>query len=147
MSTIGISFDYHIDDGIACVYARRGAFVFGINLEEKDRLFRLFEELESNDNVRAVLLFNDADAFDENEHRHYIQSLSALKGKDRQEVADEQLEREDNAVKQFALIAAGFRKLLVTCLRGRISTPFFALSLMTDLRLAARDMAFILSHV
>ena len=142
-----MTFECQIDEGIACIRLRRGAFVLGTDLEEKQHVLDVFEELERSDEVRAVLLFNAADAYTRREHEHYVASLARLRDSVHWEQATMLLERQDNALDQYALLAARYDKLLVSCLVGEIATPFFGLSLTSDLRLAVPGMRFHLSHV
>lgn len=141
------TFDCSISEGIACVHARSGAFLLGTELKEKQRLKNLLRKLESADEVKAVILLNAADAFTASEHRRYVESLAQLKANHSSDYARILLERKNNALDQFALLAVGYKKLLVSCLVGEIATPFFGLSLTSDIRIAEEGMHFSLSHV
>jgi 2-(1,2-epoxy-1,2-dihydrophenyl)acetyl-CoA isomerase len=146
-ATKTLTFDCSITDDIACVHLRSGAFLLGTDLGEKQRLKNLLRELESADEVKAVLLLNTDDAFTASKHRNYVETLAQLKTNHSSNRANILLEREDNALDQYALLAIGYRKLLVSCLVGEISTPFFGLSLTSDIRIAEEGMHFSLSHV
>jgi enoyl-CoA hydratase/carnithine racemase len=141
------TFDCSISAGIACVHATRGAFLLGTDLETKQRLKNLLRDLEINNEVNAVLLINTADAFTATEHRNYVESLEELRKDHDSDSAAIMFEQEDNALKQFDLLALGYKKLLVSCLVGEIASPFFGLSLATDIRIAEEGMHFSLSHV
>lgn len=142
----GLTFDCTIVDGIACVHLKRGAFILGTDLDEKKHLFDMFEGLGQSDEVKAVLVFNTPEAFAEQEHQHFVESLKNLQASARLE-ATTLLERQDNALTQYALLAVRYKKLLVSCLVGEIATPFFGLSLISDLRLVLPTTCFCLSHV
>lgn len=143
----GLTFECNVTDGIAILRARRGAFVLGTDLEEKQRLFNTLDTLENTDDVKAVLLFNDSDAYTEIEHVRYIESLSQLEKADHRELAVRRLEREDNAFDQYLSIAMRYQKLIVSCLSGEIASPFFGLCLTSDVRLCDETLRFQLSHV
>jgi len=145
-STSGLTFNYSIVESIACIHMRRGGFILGTDLEEKQRWFDLLDELEKSTDINAVLLFNEPDALTEDEHSAYLELLLELRDAERGERAERLLAREENAFDQYANKAMGYDKLLVSCLTGDIATPFFGLSLVSDVRLAQEGMRFCLSH-
>lgn len=143
----GLTFDGTVREGLACIQVRRGAFALGTDLEEKQRLFALLADLEVNDDIRAVLIFNDVDAFSGDEHRRFAGSLTQLQEIDHGEQAKTLLAREDNAFNQYLLQAMRYEKLIVSCLCGEIASPFLGLSLASDARLCDGETQFRLSHV
>lgn len=142
-----LSFDCRVEDGIACIHLHKGAFMLGTDLEQKDRLFSVFADLDKSDEVKAVLVFNSADALTAKEHRQYFDQVLSGGASGQYERALNMIDRENNALTQYSLLAARFSKVLVSCQAGEIASPFFAVSLMSDFRLAAPDMSFRLSHV
>lgn len=137
------TFDYTITEGIASIRLRKGAFVLGTDLDAKERFLDTFKELGESEEVRAVLLVNDPDVFTKHAHQEFVKSLTAdAPGGD-----TKLLSRQDNAFFQYAMQATSYDKLLVSCLQGEIASPFFALSLLSDLRIAEPNMFFCLSHV
>lgn len=121
--------------------------MLGSDFEEKDRLFSVFADLDKSDNVKAVLLFDSADALTANEHRRYFDQVMNEVASGQYEGAVKMIERENNALSQYSMLAAGFSKVLVSCHTGEIASPFFGVSLMSDFRLAATSMSYRLSHV
>ena len=121
--------------------------MLGSDFEEKDRLFSVFADLDKSDKVKAVLMFNSADALTANEHRRYFDQVTDEVASGHYERALKMIERENNALTQYSMLAAGFSKVLVSCHMGEIASPFFGVSLMSDFRLAATDMSYRLSHV
>jgi enoyl-CoA hydratase/carnithine racemase len=140
-------FTFSVTDGIASIHIFPGAFILGTDLYEKKRFFDCLAHLEQSDDVKAVLIFNSKDTFGMAEHRKYLKLLSQVRKTYSLPSAVSLLEREDNAFKQYALIAARYDKPIVSCLLGEISTPFFGLSLTSDFRLAMLGMSYRLSHV
>ena len=123
------------------------AFVFGTDLEEKQRLFDALASFNQRDDVRAIVFFNDADALTEAEHRRYFDTLELLHDDNKDQQATMLLERENHAIDQFLSRVIALDKLVVFCLSGEIATPFFGLSLAGDIRLVNDDTRFCLSHV
>ncbi len=121
--------------------------MLGFDFNEKDRLFTVLADLDKSDNVKAVLLFDDADALTANEHRRHFDQITKEVASGQYETAVKMIERENNALTQYSMLAAGFSKVLVSCHTGEIASPFFGVSLMSDFRLAAPGMSYRLSHV
>lgn len=136
------AFSCEVTEGFAALRAHRGAFTFGLDLEVKHNLFDLLSGLKNNPDVRAVLLFNDQDAFSLAEHRRYVDTIQEAGGAR----AAQLLEREQHALTQLALLARTYEKPLVCCLDGEIATPFFGFSLACDLRVASEHLVYRLSH-
>lgn len=141
------SFDCTVEDGLARIDLRKGAFMLGPHLDEKDQLFSVFEDLDRSDKVKAVLLFNSADALTSDEHRRYFDQVSGYATSGQYEIALRMVERENHALTQYSLLATRFSKVLVSCHSGEIASPFFGASLVSDFRLAGGDMSYRLSHV
>jgi 2-(1,2-epoxy-1,2-dihydrophenyl)acetyl-CoA isomerase len=145
--TNGSSFDCSVEDDLAHIHFHKGMFMLGPDLEEKERLFSVLADLDKVDKVKAVLLFDSADALSANEHRRYVDQLTSSVASGQYESALRMIECEINALTQYSMLATGFGKLLVSCHAGEIASPFFGVSLVSDFRLAAPNMSYRLSHV
>lgn len=140
-SVVGRTFQFRIDGVIACFYLQRGAFGADGDGEENRRIIQLFEDLSTTDQVQAVLLRNAEGAFSAFEHRSHIDAEPRTPSPGAAPL------HHVDALNRFALTATRHNKVIVTCLSGEVATPFFGLSLATDIRLASPSLSYCLSHV
>ena len=143
------TFSVQIEEDCAVVTLKDGAFVLGTDLGEKERFLGAISDIEAAEHILAIVCFNAPQALDDVAHQNFIERLFPKDGgKARSShVAAAELLREANAFNQFLLWTTESSKLVISCLRGTVATPFFGLSLAADLRLVSPDMSFSLSHV
>ena len=143
----GDTFEARIVEEYGELRIRRGAFGLGTDLAEKKRIIDALKDLEGDHNVKALLVFNDEDAFTAEEHARYEASLHDLREARGPVAANMKREREDHAFDQYLSTTMRFRKPIVSCLSGEIAAPFFGLHLSSDVRLVQTSVRFRLSHV
>jgi len=143
------TFSVQIENNCAVVTLRDGAFVLGTDLEEKERFQSAMSSLEEATEVQAIVFFDPGESLGDGDHRESIARVKSSPGTTagRAVRQHENLFRAENSLNQFVLRLIESTKLIVTCPEGPISSPFFGVSLASDLRFVAPDLRFCLSHV
>ena len=139
------TFSAQVEGRCGIVTLKDGAFDMGTDLEEKKRFLSTFGRLEASPDIGALVCFNASEALGDDAHRRFFESAGPTAN--RSTTFETSLSvREANALNEFLLRITESTKLIAICLQGTIATPFFGLSLASDVRLATPDMRFHLSH-
>ena len=121
------TFSVQIEEDCAVVTLKDGAFVLGTDLEEKEHFLRAISDIAVAEHVRAIVCFNAPQALDDVAHQNFIERLFPKDGGKARSShgAAAELLREANALNQFLLWTTESSKLVISCLRGTVATPFF----------------------
>lgn len=143
-----------VQDGVALVKIElQNAFEGMTSLETSGNLFALYDALEKDDDIRVVLIINESGSFGEEAYRRFLADFS---GQDMNQFSLKNIveyekklirAREINLLQRFILRQVEYSKVMIMAMHGQVVTPFFGMSLATDLRFAAEDMEYSLKHV
>ncbi|MBU1101180.1 MAG: enoyl-CoA hydratase/isomerase family protein [Bacteroidetes bacterium] len=151
MDLEGTEFD--VQDDCAILRIKSDLFKNLTDLTKESKVFSWFDQIAVNDEIKAVFVFNDKGTLTESVYNEF---LSDVTGKELDENCPECINAfqkgqiraiEINMLISFARKMINLPKLVVSCLRGEIVTPFFGTSLTSDIRLLDKDSCFSLSHV
>jgi len=140
-------FSYRIEGEVAILRAEKSVIEIAVDLDAKESFFSTFSEIEQSPKIRALVLTHSSDALSDDIYRRFILSMvrAARSGVFAESTID--LQREMNAISQFVLSASAFRKVLVSCLHGRVASSFFGAHLSGDIRIASEDLVVEMSHI
>ena len=106
------------------------------SLSAKERLLGFFDDIEKDESIRVVLIFGAPRRIDQEESLRFY-SRFAIK-----EASLGDLERLCNAVNQFVMRVARFKKMVVHAGRGVVAPVFFNMGFACDWRVVGDDTVF-----
>ncbi|KAA3609695.1 MAG: enoyl-CoA hydratase/isomerase family protein [Calditrichaeota bacterium] len=135
-------FKSYLDGNIGIIKLKCNAYEIVRDYSESEYLFSILENVITNPEICALLLFNDPGCLNEEEYNQ-------KKEKERSDNIDNSIvrSRQINVLNNFIKHIIELNKPVVFGLRGIISTPFFGASLAADFRFADENMCFLLSHL
>jgi 2-(1,2-epoxy-1,2-dihydrophenyl)acetyl-CoA isomerase len=140
-------FSWQRDGDIAIFRVEKPVVEFANDLQAKEAVFTHFSKLEQSTEIKALLLTHSSDALSDEKYQRFILDLkhSASPGG----LSDPEiiLQRQEYTLVQYILLATTFRKVLVSCLRGRIASPYFGAHLASDIRIVSEDFVVEMSHI
>ncbi|MBN1301217.1 MAG: enoyl-CoA hydratase/isomerase family protein [Melioribacteraceae bacterium] len=143
----------NIHGDLAVLTLKSNAFETLTNVEEDRAILDWFDLVEDSPRIKGVLALNENGSFGSN---MYNQFLSEASGKEIDINRPEAITKfqksqirliEINMLMNYIRKIVRFKKVLITGLIGEVVTPFFGLSLASDIRYAAEGTKFLLSHV
>jgi len=138
-------FSWQTKDNIALIRLGPPVVDYSADLEAKEALFSYLSKVEQLSEISALLLLHSKEALSDQKYQHFIREIAG-RGKTDQNLEIDLL-RGENAVCQYILKAATFKKILISCLQGRIASHFFGAHLASDVRVVSDDFVVEMSHV
>lgn len=140
-----------IIDDIIFIKFKNDVFETMTDLAESDRLLNLLEYLRKDDQINAIILNNEPEAFNEKAYDRFIIRILHQDLEQDQFHPDEAIDKvsrakQINILNHVILYLIRINKITVSALNGEIATPFFGASLATDFRFVTEDMEFVLPH-
>ena len=142
----------YIDGEVAVIKLKGQAFQLISDLEALNEYFVLYNMVESDPKIRALLFISEEDVFGE---QGYSRFLAEITGED---ITLNRLKdpvkfqrhvirsREIHILQRVILRIINLSKITIEALQGSVVTPFFGISLAADARFATEDLRFSLSH-
>lgn len=150
---IGKYIECQIDLPLAILRIKEDSFKDLIVIEENSKIYEWIDNVNKMKEVKTILIIADEDAFSEKNYHNYLLEIFDKKfngpnlSMDESKIETSQRAIEINALSNFARHFIKSNKLIISCLSGEVVTPFFGLSLFTDIRFGSEFMVFSLSHV
>ena len=144
-------YDVEVKDSLAIIFFRKDVFQLLTMRNESDLLFESLNTLHSDKQIKALLFLNEPGCFGEKIYDSFLNDIISTEkeGKDLQvsNINDRHKRSvEIYTLNRFVEYLVNFRKICFTVLSGNIVTPFFGVSLATDIRYATPEMNFLLAH-
>jgi len=144
---------YEIDvkDSLAVVFFKNDVFELLCNRDNSGLLIKTLDNLKYDLKIKALLFLNEPECYGEKVYDRFLGKIMLPKSKS----SDFEMPnfydtksryREINILNHFVEYIANYNKLCFTVLSGGIVTPFFGLSLATDIRYATPETYFSLAH-
>ncbi|MBE0423859.1 MAG: enoyl-CoA hydratase/isomerase family protein [Lutibacter sp.] len=144
-------YEITIKDELAVLFFKNDVFGLLSNRAQCDLLFETLNNLQHDHKIKALLFLNDPECYGEKVYDSFLGKLmyTETKSKD-SETSNFDIRklstRENIIINRFVKYISNYKKLCFTVLSGDIVTPFFGLSLATDIRYATSDTYFSLAH-
>lgn len=141
-----------INSPLAIMRIKEDTFNNLVSLEENNKLYEWFDNVNKIEEVKTILIIADEVAFSEKNYQKFLFERAERKSDSNyllvngSTIETAQRAIEINALYNFARQFIKTNKLIITCLAGEVVTPFFGLSLFADLRFGSELMVFSLSH-
>lgn len=144
-------YEINVKGNIAIILFKNDIFNLLSDRNDSDLLFETLNKLGSNLNIKALLFINEPDCYGEKAYDKFLRNIMFPETKsdniEMENFYDTKARyREINTLNRFVKYIANYGKLCFTFLTGCIVTPFFGLSLATDIRYATPKTFFSLAH-
>ncbi len=144
-------YEVTLRDELAIILFKNDVFELLCNRSNSDSLFEILNNIGGDHKIKALLFSNEPECFGEKAYDKFLNKImfSETKSKDSESsnFADRNLRiKEIIVLNRFVEYISNYKKLCFTVLRGNIVTPFFGLSLATDIRYATPETYFSLAH-
>lgn len=143
---------YFVKDSIGVLKFKANTFVCFSDLEKSAQIISLTEWVERDPVVKALLIMNHPEAFDETAYANFMNSIFDTDSVDHTKKLIDPAKkliraRQMNSFRNFLMKMVDFKKLFICAMDGCIVTPIFGLSLSADFRYASERMNYNLAHV
>ncbi len=144
-------YEINVKGNIAIILFKNNVFNLLSDRNESDLLFEILNKLQSILNIKALLFINESGCYGEKAYDKFLRNIMFPETKsdniEMENFYDTKARyREINTLNRFVRYIANYGKLCFTVLTGCIVTPFFGLSLATDIRYATPKTFFSLAH-
>jgi len=144
-------YEVTLRDEIAIILFKNDVFDLLCNRDNSDLFFEILENLRKDDRIKALVFSNEPECLGEKAYDKFLNKIMfhELKSKNLESsnFDDKNLRiKEIIILNRFVEYISNYRKLCFTALRGSIVTPFFGLSLATDIRYVTPETYFSLAH-
>ncbi len=118
---------------------------------KSERFLKLLQSAKSDNDVKAILIYNEPDSLGDTEYDRFLRSILSKDIPGDYTGTPNFCERskrykEINILNRLINAIVDTHKIVVSGLQGEVVTPFFGVSLATDMRFASEDMNYYLSH-
>jgi enoyl-CoA hydratase/carnithine racemase len=144
-------FDASIQDNLAVISFKSGAFDLITNLVESQVMMDFIRDAEYEPSVKGLLLLNEPGCMGEQAYDQFIRSI--LKEDDTLESKDYPVFLQKNTrfrqifiLNKFIRYLSGYHKLVIVGLGCTMVTPFMGVALVADMRVASPYGVFSLAH-
>lgn len=141
-----------VDERVVVLHLKSNAFYSITNIDKSREILSWFSEVSQDNNINAVLIFNEAGCFGNTSYQVYIDSVKDKELKDEKghPLYEWQANRirtiEINILNNFISTMLHFPKIVVTGLCGTVVSSFLGASLAADFRFINPGTKFSLSH-
>ncbi len=144
------SYGCQVIDDIAVVKFKICAFDVFAMIDEANKILALYDEIERNNKIKALLFEYGQDCLSESVYYKFLNNKinnSPDSGSQKKiRLSDKRFIRARNILIRTIIRAIEYEKLLVVALKGEVVTPFFGASLASDFRFVTKNMHFSLTH-
>lgn len=144
-------FESYKVDNIGVIKIKNNVFEILTDLPESSKFIRTFKILEKDTNVEGILILNENNSLGTIEYQNYLTKVFT-KNNTNEKWNDLELSNRETRTRELVILNNLIRqlvhssKLVVNALHGEIVTPFFGASFAADIRFAASNAVFLLSH-
>ena len=144
-------YEITIKDELAIIFFTPDVFGLLCSRDHSDLLLQTLNNLQHDPKIKALLFLNEPGCYGEKVYDSFLGKLmyTETKSKDSEMLNFDIRKlstRENIILNRFVKYISNYKKLCFTVLSGDIVTPFFGLSLATDIRYATSDTYFSLAH-
>ena len=144
-------YEITIKDELAIIFLKNDVFGLLCSRDHSDLLLQTLNNLQHDPKIKALLFLNEPGCYGEKDYDSFLGKLmyTETKSKDSEMLNFDIRKlstRENIILNRFVKYISNYKKLCFTVLSGDIVTPFFGLSLATDIRYATSDTYFSLAH-
>ena len=142
-----------IDLPLAILRIKDNAFKNIVSIEKNNKMYEWLDDVNDIKEIKTILIIADEFALSEQNYQNFLSEIFGKKPGDfnpkEARSITETTERaiEINSISNYVRKFIKLDKLIISCLSGEVVTPFFGLSLLTDLRFGTENMTFSLSHL
>ncbi len=144
-------YEVTLRDELAIILFKNDVFELLCNRNNSDSFFKILENLRHTQKIKALLFSNEPECLGEKVYDKFLSKIMfhEIKSKDSESsnFYEKNLRIKELVVlNRFVEYISNYKKLCFSALRGSIVTPFFGLSLATDIRYATPETYFSLAH-
>lgn len=142
-----------IDLPLAILRIKGNAFQNIVSIEKNNKMYEWLDNVNDTKEIKTILIIADEFALSEQNYQNFISEIFGKKLADSNPKCAESITKtseraiEINSISNYVRKFIKLDKLIISCLSGEVVTPFFGLSLLTDLRFGTENMTFSLSHL
>lgn len=145
------NFECYRDDKIGILKIKNNVFEIITDLQKSYRFIKCITLLEKDDNISAIVIFNEKNSLGNKEYINYLNRVTSHKRienqfDDTRTINKLTRTREHVVLNNIISKIVKSCKIIVNASNGEIVTPFFGLALAADLRFASDETIFYLSH-
>jgi len=143
----------NVDLPLAILRIKKDAFKNIVSIDKNREMHAWLENINNIKEIKTILIITDEFALSEINYYNFLAHISGKKPEDlspeETRIMVETTERaiEINSISNYVRQFIKLNKLIISCFSGEVVTPFFGLSLLTDLRFGSENMTFLLSHL
>ena len=144
-------YEVTLRDELAIILFKNDVFELLCNRNNSDSFFEILDNLGEIHKIKALVFSNEPECLGEEAYDKFLSKIMfhEIKSKDSESsnFDDRNLRNKEIIVlNRFVEYISNYKKLCFSVLRGSIVTPFFGLSLATDIRYATPETYFSLAH-
>ena len=148
---INAFYEVKVKDSLAIIFIKKDVFNMLSTGHNSEVLFNTLNSLQDNHKIKALLFLNTPECYGEKAYDSFLKKImlpfNERNGHEVPNFCEKNARlREINILNRFVKYLANYKKLCFTVLSGSIVTPFFGVSLATDIRYATPEMFFSFAH-
>ncbi len=138
-------------DSIIVLEVKQDSFHSIVDIEESFKTLEWFELVKVNKNTKGMLIIGNKDVFGEEAYTKLMTEITGEEILPYKQHPVRKFKEENkryiliNMINNFARMIIEFPKIIITAVDGSIASPFWGLSLASDLRIATENTEFHLS--
>jgi len=142
-----------VDLPLVILRIKEDSFKNIVKIEVNRKIYKWLDDVNKMKEVKAILIIADEVAFSEKNYQKFLFEIFDKKfddltlSKDGPIIETTQRVIEINTLSNYARQFIKINKLIISCLSGEVVTPFFGLSLFTDIRFGSEFMTFSLADL
>ncbi len=146
------SYEIDVIDSLVTITIKQDVFELFTNRTKSDLLLESLNKFKANSKIKALLFLNTPGCYGERVYETFLNDIISSESKsnnfEKINFCDRVVRfREIYTLNRFVQYVANYNKLCFTMLSGNIVTPFFGISLATDIRFATPETSFLLDHL
>lgn len=146
-----LNFECYAVEKIGVMKIKNNVFNLITDLQKSYRFINYMSRLEEDNNISAIVIFNNKNSLGSDEYVNYMNKVTSHKKNEKRfDVARilnrEKRTREHVILNNIISKIVKSSKIIVNVSDGEIVTPFFGAALAADIRFATEDTIYLLSH-
>ena len=143
-------YEVYTQDEIAFIEIKEKVFELITDVQLSDRLLNLINDIDHNNNIKALLFYNHPDSFSDDQYNRFISRVldkGGLKDDGRPGIAEKNVRfREINILNALIIRISDVQKIVFSALQGSVVTSFVGAAMVADFRYAAEGTVFSMIH-
>lgn len=146
------NFECYTVDKIGVLKIKNNVFDIITDLPKSFRFINYMSLLEKDNNISAIVIFNNKNSLGNDEYVNYINKVTSHK-KNEKRFDDTRILNNERRAREHIILNNIISKIVKSCKiivnasDGEIVTPFFGAALAADIRFATEDTIYLLSHL